>query len=832
MKLNPVSKWVIRHSVLVAVLGISLGIVGIYYSALLYKNLKTDIEELLPTDARSGKDLNILTERMESIDSMAVLVFSENSKAAESFVEALAARLNQIPKNIAASVEYKVTDEMRFFKERLPLYLSLEDLTRVKTYVKDRIHYEKEMYSPFNIFPVSDRLKKPELDFQSLRGKYKRNGAYENFPGGYYATPDGKKRIILVYMAGKHSNITTAHLLDAEVQKAIAEVNPKKFAPDMEIKFTGGVRNFIEEHQALIADLELSTVVVIFLVTLVMFIFYREFMGPALLLTALFTGTAWTFAVSYFAVGYLNANSAFLGSIVIGNGVNFGIIYLARYLEERRKGISSIRSNFKAITNTSTATWTAALAAGLAYGSLILTRFRGFRQFGIIGLIGMVLCWIASYTVFPALLTIFDKRKFTKATSTKPKKALVSTLIAYLVNHHNKAILVFSGVLTLLALATIPKYSRDIIETDLSKLRNKTSMEKGSGYNDKYMMEIFQHYLTPIVILTADRDHARQVAKLVKEKKEKDGVDSPIASVQTIDDFVPLDQEKKIVYLRDIKKMLTPSIVASMEGEEKTWIDDFLTDAVMKPFSEKDLPALVVQKFTEKDGSVGKMVYVEPPLKGTSEVAWNGLALMHFINDLRAIADSVVPGTPVAGQLPISADLVASISYDGPRATLFAFLAVVILVFVLFRDLNTSSQTLFALGLGVLWLAGLILGFWFRINFLNFIALPITFGIGVDYGVNIFQRYREEGPGKILTVIHQTGGAVMLASLTTIIGYTSLVIAENQAFVSFGRLAVFGEFTCVFAAVVTLPAYLVWKSRRNTSNAGMPNKLQQEDNLA
>jgi predicted RND superfamily exporter protein len=103
---------------------------------------------------------------------------------------------------------------------------------------------------------------------------------------------------------------------------------------------------------------------------------------------------------------------------------------------------------------------------------------------------------------------------------------------------------------------------------------------------------------------------------------------------------------------------------------------------------------------------------------------------------------------------------------------------------------------------------GYILIFREKINFLNFIALPITFGIGVDYGVNIFQRYRLEKSKGILPVLKHTGGAVMLASFTTVTGYGSLLIASNQAFVSFGKLAVLGELTCVFAAVVALPALI------------------------
>ncbi len=162
----------------------------------------------------------------------------------------------------------------------------------------------------------------------------------------------------------------------------------------------------------------------------------------------------------------------------------------------------------------------------------------------------------------------------------------------------------------------------------------------------------------------------------------------------------------------------------------------------------------------------------------------------------------------MAGQLPISADMSHAIVQDGPRATLFAFLAVVALVIILFRNFKTIALCLTALLLGVIWMAGGMLGFQIKINFLNFVALPITFGIGVDYGVNIFHRYKEEGRGSILNVVRNTGGAVLLASCTTVIGYSSLLIAGNQAFVSFGKLAVLGELTCVTAAVIALPSVL------------------------
>jgi uncharacterized membrane protein YdfJ with MMPL/SSD domain len=101
-----------------------------------------------------------------------------------------------------------------------------------------------------------------------------------------------------------------------------------------------------------------------------------------------------------------------------------------------------------------------------------------------------------------------------------------------------------------------------------------------------------------------------------------------------------------------------------------------------------------------------------------------------------------------------------------------------------------------------------------KINFANFIAFPITFGIGVDYSVNVMSRYVQDGRRDVARTIRATGSAVALCSLTTIIGYSSLLVAENRALFLFGVVAVLGEVACLTAALTLLPALLVLMERR------------------
>jgi predicted RND superfamily exporter protein len=118
-----------------------------------------------------------------------------------------------------------------------------------------------------------------------------------------------------------------------------------------------------------------------------------------------------------------------------------------------------------------------------------------------------------------------------------------------------------------------------------------------------------------------------------------------------------------------------------------------------------------------------------------------------------------------------------------------------------------------ALAVGIAWVSlGLVVA-GVRIHFFNFIALPITFGIGVDYAVNVVQRYDADGRRGILDVLRSTGGPVILCSFTTTLGYVALLGSINQAIRGLGLLAVMGEVACLLAAVLILPAALVLRER-------------------
>ncbi len=141
---------------------------------------------------------------------------------------------------------------------------------------------------------------------------------------------------------------------------------------------------------------------------------------------------------------------------------------------------------------------------------------------------------------------------------------------------------------------------------------------------------------------------------------------------------------------------------------------------------------------------------------------------------------------------------------DGPIVTKVALCGVIGLVLVMF-GVRGSPPVLLSLFIGIVWWGGLLGYLSLKLNFMNFVTLPITLGVGADYAANTWARLREDGPDAIAEVIADTGSAVALCSLTTIIGYSTLLLASNRALRSFGLAADLGEVTCLVSALVVLP---------------------------
>jgi predicted RND superfamily exporter protein len=212
-------------------------------------------------------------------------------------------------------------------------------------------------------------------------------------------------------------------------------------------------------------------------------------------------------------------------------------------------------------------------------------------------------------------------------------------------------------------------------------------------------------------------------------------------------------------------------------------------------------------------------VVIEPKPSSSTDLRYL-LKYSASFRETRLPSGKIVKGS---GRAVIFADILQAVVHDIPRAVSLSLGLTILTVLITFRRGGRYALTvLFALLVGV---AGEVAFLYFanvKINFLNFAALPITFGIGVDYAVNVVQRYRADGGLDILAALRTTGGAVVLCSLTTMLGYLALVGSHNRAIRSLGTIAVVGEVSCLLAAIMVLPALWLVVERRRRSASTAP----------
>jgi hypothetical protein len=810
-------RWTLRWGKWLWAAALVLAVPATWRTAELYAHLRSEIEQLLPRSAPSVVAIDELRARLPGLKHLGVIVDTgteANLPAAERFLDDLAVRLRTYPPELVKSVRTGEGAERKFIEDHAPLYMEVSDLDQVRTRVEARRDFEASRETGALL---DEDDPPPPLDFDDIQKKYDdRTRGTGQFDDGRYASRKLRTALLLIEVSESRSGENHGKDLLDRTMADVAALNLDSYAPGMRVGYTGDVAINVEETSALVVDLSLSSVVVILLVIAVLIYYYGWTRSVFVLLPPLLLAASYSFALSTLpplGVTELNSNTAFLGSIIVGNGINFGIVLLARYVDERRAGVGVREALELSVWGSRIGTLSAALAAGVSYASLALTDFRGFRQFGLIGGVGMLLSWLLAFVLMPPLALWLDTGVM------PPKRGEPMKVFATLIQRHRTPVVVAAGVLAVAGLWQLRSFGPGQIETDFSKLRRADTWKSGEGYWGRKMDTLFGTYVTPTVILADTPEQARDIGRAVADAAKVPPLDETIASVRTLDDVVPDAQEQKIAIVDQIREDLTPKIRASLKDSQRRSVDRFLGGEHLQPLALADLPDAFTTGLRERDGSVGCTVLVYPrPGQGL----WQGKELGDFVARLRAAAavDSppLRPGR-VAGSHALSADILKSVARDGVMASAIAFFGVMVVVVLLLRWRPSTALVLISLVLGVLWLAALAITLRVKINFANFIAFPITFGIGVDYAVNVASRWELDGRRSMVTAVRTTGGAVTLCSSTTVIGYSSLLLAENQALFLFGLLAVLGEIACITTAVVVMPAFVELLEQRKRAKS-------------
>ncbi len=147
---------------------------------------------------------------------------------------------------------------------------------------------------------------------------------------------------------------------------------------------------------------------------------------------------------------------------------------------------------------------------------------------------------------------------------------------------------------------------------------------------------------------------------------------------------------------------------------------------------------------------------------------------------------------------------------DGKSAVLLALATIAVLLLLYFRG-PVGLLAMIPLAVGVLAMLGLMFLFGIKYNYVNMIAVPIILGIGIDDGVHALHRFREgagSGERRVEHAFRHVGKAILLTSITTMIGFGSVAFYEMRGMASFGQVLFLGVGTCFLATVLVLPAVM------------------------
>jgi hypothetical protein len=628
----------------------------------------------------------------------------------------------------------------------------------------------------------------------------------------------------------------------------------KELFPDVEAGVTG--QKALDEDEKYLAskDIGVATLVSLAGLAVLLLLFWRTVRRPMLQLTTQAVGLSLTFGLTTLFIGHLNLLSITFAPMVLGLGMDYDIHWFSRYNEERlQPGRTTGEALAVTMESMGPTILLASLSTSLAFLPLTITGFKGLAELGVICAIGLFVSSVTTLCLLPALIMLFDKPPARGA----PRFPTPAEARPMLRTTKKKAFVILA--LTV-AGAGFSAWGAGKIKFDLNMLHLQsktaesviweTKLIKDSKYPSIYGV-LFAHSLT-------------EVARKTETLKKLDTV----SNVRSVRDFLPPDQVRTIPLVRRMKPILSgiPNLTASegpidaeglnkglsrirfimdeglgREGdltgrleaqmkEVRSLIDGITHDLKTietrlvihrlkkfelkllndmneklslirenthaRPMEVSDLPGPVLKRFVGPDDIFLMRVF-------PSSDIWDPRFLGTFVRDLRII-DPDATGDPVTLYVFTREFRDASI-----KSAIYALVLIFLFLALTLRSTIFALAAISPLVLGALLTFGLMHIFGVDLNLANTIFLPLVIGAGVEYGVIIIGRWQQKKSGQEQAPLpFSTGMGIILAGLSTTVGFGSLMISRHQGIYSLGLLTTVGSVVVLAVAILFLPALL------------------------
>ncbi len=666
------------------------------------------------------------------------------------------------------------------------------------------------------------------------------------------------KRLLFVLVKPKQEAGDFNRFNDA-VQHMRADVRALQHTyPDVEVGITGKDVLDADEMGVAQRDTTIATVLSAVGVTLLYVVVFSEVVRPLLALATLVIGACWALGLTTLTIGHLNIFSIVFMPMLMGLGIDYGSYFIARYGEEKRAAGAAVRG---ALAQTFVATGPGiaitALTTALTFGTLCLTGSKGIAELGFIGGSSILLTVLATYLVLPALLALHERRRTVKTAT--PMRASTGGRGHYLepLYRYPRATLTAVALLVGLSLLTLGR-----VGADFNLLHLQAQGTESVIWEQRMVEHTRRSLLSGEVVAGSFKEVTHKAAALKALPS--------VADVESIASVVPEAQERKGPLIQELRPFLADLALqrgkadsvdlaalgstlerikfkmveegeAARDGEAggirqqmfeaHRLIDRFVETTEQRrpaevhqalsafqetlgrdledmlallqgslwaePVTLADLPPELRARYVGKTGTYRLFVY-------PAEDIWEFPALAQFVTDLRSV-DAEALGTPV-----MHFEFIRGITEAYQEAGLYAFLGIALLALLIFRAVRPTLLALTPLAVGALWTLGFMGLFQVPFNVANLIVIPLITAPAVEGGIMIVYRYREERRKSQMPspLPQSTGRPVAFSSLSTIVGFGSLMISHHWGIFSIGLLLTVGVSAVLLASLTVLPSLL------------------------
>jgi hopanoid biosynthesis associated RND transporter like protein HpnN len=821
-----------------------------------------------------------------------VVIRSQDADQAKAFATALAKRWEHDPK--IDKVLYRIPLES--LQDKALMYLSYEELTDLQQ--KLRLH--QDMLHEFAALPTLENLmtlinrettealvghvftgfladEKPEagpvdltflrrllehlnrsLDphqpYQSLWQTLLTSASDASSHDGYLWSDDQQ---LLFVLANPKADAGDFNPFRNAVQQIRQDVRTLRTAfPDVEVGITGKAVLESDEMTAAQRDMTSATVISLIGVALLFVVFYRGMVRPALAITTLIIGVAWSLGFTTLTIGHLNIFTIVFAPMLIGLGIDYGIHFTTHYEAERAAGKNVHQALEHTFIGTGGGLATATLTTAVAFYALGLSNFLGLAELGFMTGSGLILILLGTFTCLPALLVLDERWRLVRTTAssappTEEGRGYVAPLYRYpwatliaslffvglsllslgkvgadfnllrLQSDQNESVIwaqrIFESTKRSVLMGELMARSLEEVEHKVRTLSRLPSVEKVDSIlstlpEDQERKRSLLRALHPVLDDLTLQPSASEAVDITALRSTLQRLNAKIE----VDDAAPASAEAgSRQELREVQELInqflqrTAQLPAAATQQAlmtfQTTLRDDLADKLgvlrrnldAEPVTIQDLPHELQARYIGKTGKFRLFVF-------PAENVWEPQPLARFVRDLQAV-DANALGAPVT-----NFEYIETIKAGYVQAGMYALCGILFLTLLLFRGALHTFLALVPLVVGAVWTLGLMALLGVQFNMANLLFLPLIIGIGIDNGVHIVHRFRmaEKHEGETLPLARSTGKAITLSALTTIIGFGSLMISSHRGIYSLGLLVALGVGSVLIASLTTLPSLL------------------------